>query len=97
MRLLLIEGDPDVASDLEKGLSESGYSVDRAGDGKTDLVLASTEDYDAMVIDRMLPGSGLGLSLVAAMADMHKAELIFSDNHPDLVAELRFQCIDFDT
>jgi len=42
---------------------------------------------------RTLPGSGLGLSLVAAVAAMHDAELMFGDNQPGLVAELRFQCI----
>ena len=41
---------------------------------------------------RTLPGSGLGLSLVAAVAAMHDAELVFADNHPGLVAELRFRC-----
>ncbi|GMR05802.1 MAG: ATP-binding protein [Gammaproteobacteria bacterium] len=41
---------------------------------------------------RTLPGSGLGLSLVAAVAVMHDAELVFSDSHPGLIAELRFQC-----
>jgi signal transduction histidine kinase len=42
---------------------------------------------------RSLPGSGLGLSLVAAVAAMHDAELVLSDNQPGLVAELRFRCI----
>ena len=42
---------------------------------------------------RTLPGSGLGLSLVAAVAAMHDAKLVFGDNQPGLVAELRFQCI----
>ena len=42
---------------------------------------------------RTMPGSGLGLSLVAAVAAMHEAELVFADNQPGLVAELRFQCI----
>lgn len=40
---------------------------------------------------RTLPGSGLGLSLVAAVAAMHDAELVFGDNKPGLVAELRFR------
>ena len=42
---------------------------------------------------RTLPGSGLGLSLVAAVAAMHNAQLVLGDNQPGLVAELRFQCI----
>lgn len=66
MRLLLIEDDPVVASYLEKGLSEAGYSVDRVGDGNSGLVLANTEEYDAMVIDRMLPGVD-GLTIVKSV------------------------------
>jgi signal transduction histidine kinase len=46
-----------------------------------------------MDMSRSLPGSGLGLSLVAAVAAMHDAELVLSDNQPGLVAELRFRCI----
>lgn len=42
---------------------------------------------------RTLLGSGLGLSLVAAVAAMHNAQLVLGDNQPGLVAELRFQCI----
>jgi two-component system OmpR family response regulator len=66
MRLLLIEDDPVVASYLEKGLSEAGYNVHLAVDGKSGLVLASTEEYDAMVIDRMLPGVD-GLTIVKSV------------------------------
>jgi len=66
MRLLLIEDDPVVGSYLEKGLNENGYNVDRVSDGKTGLVLATTEDYDAMVIDRMLPGVD-GLTIVKSV------------------------------
>ena len=56
MRLLLIEDDPGVAAYIEKGLNESGHTVDPASDGKSGLALATSEDYDAMIIDRMLPG-----------------------------------------
>jgi signal transduction histidine kinase len=40
---------------------------------------------------RSQPGSGLGLSLVAAVAEMHKAKLKLGDNHPGVIAELEFQ------
>ena len=66
MRLLLIEDDPVVASYLEQGLGEAGYNVDLAADGKSGLVLACTEDYDAMIIDRMLPGVD-GLTIVKSV------------------------------
>jgi two-component system OmpR family response regulator len=55
MRILVIEDDPEVAAYLAKGLKEKGHSVDHAADGNNGLLLASSEDYDAMIIDRMLP------------------------------------------
>ena len=55
MRILVIEDDPEVLGFIAKGLAEQGHTVDRATDGKSGLILATTEDYDVMVIDRMLP------------------------------------------
>ncbi|GMR05801.1 MAG: response regulator transcription factor [Gammaproteobacteria bacterium] len=66
MRILVIEDDTVVASYLEKGLGEAGYTVDLTGNGKDGLVLASTEEYDAMIIDRMLPGID-GLTIVKSV------------------------------
>jgi two-component system OmpR family response regulator len=54
--VLLIEDDTEAASYLVKGLGESGYVVDHAEDGPTGLGLATTETYDMMIVDRMLPG-----------------------------------------
>ena len=79
MRLLLIEDDADVAAYIDKGLSEAGHKVDLAHDGKNGLGLATTEDYDVMIIDRMLPGVD-GLSIVKSVraADIHTPILILS-------------------
>ena len=55
MRLLLIEDDAEVANYLIKGLKENGFVVDHASDGKEGLYLATSEDYDIMIVDRMLP------------------------------------------
>ena len=55
MRLLLIEDDTEVAAFIAKGLEELGHTVDRAADGKEGLFLATTEAYDALIVDRMLP------------------------------------------
>ncbi|MDF1691999.1 MAG: response regulator transcription factor [Zhongshania sp.] len=55
MRVLLIEDDTSVAEYIVKGLRESGYQVEHAADGKTGLVKATTEQYDALIVDRMLP------------------------------------------
>jgi len=79
MRLLLIEDDTEVAAYIAKGLGESGHTVDLAHDGKSGLGLATTEDYDVMIIDRMLPGVD-GLSIVKSVraADIHTPILILS-------------------
>jgi two-component system OmpR family response regulator len=63
MRVLLIEDDKQAAAYLVKGLKESGYVVDHAETGTDGLFLASSEPYDAMIVDRMLPGID-GLSIV---------------------------------
>ena len=55
MRMLVVEDDSQVAAYLVKGLKEQGHTVDHAADGKNGLFLATSEDYDAMIIDRMLP------------------------------------------
>jgi two-component system OmpR family response regulator len=66
MKLLVVEDDRETASYLHKGLSESGYVVDRAGDGREGLFLASSGGYDAIVLDRMLPGID-GLAVLGAL------------------------------
>jgi two-component system OmpR family response regulator len=63
MRILLIEDDAEAAAFLAKGLKECGFVVDHAATGPDGLHLATTEAYDAMVVDRMLPGMD-GLNIV---------------------------------
>lgn len=72
MRILLVEDDAETAGFVAKGLGESGYSVDRACDGKDGLVQALGDDYDLAIVDRMLPGLD-GLSLVEALRKAGKA------------------------
>lgn len=55
MRVLLIEDDSSVADYIVKGLRDNGYEVEHAADGRQGLAKASTENYDALVVDRMLP------------------------------------------
>ena len=60
MRILLVEDEPDAAAVLAKGLREHTFAVDHASDGLHALELAATNDYDLIVLDRLLPGvSGL--------------------------------------
>lgn len=56
MRVLVVEDDARTASMLRRGLSEDGYSVDVTCDGADALWQASEIDYDAVVLDLMLPG-----------------------------------------
>lgn len=55
MRVLLVEDDPHTAAFIAKGLREDGHAIDHANDGRQGLFLATTEKYDAIVLDRMLP------------------------------------------
>ena len=66
MRMLVVEDDSQVAAYLVKGLKEQGHNVDHAADGKNGLFLATSEDYDAMIIDRMLPELD-GLAIVKSV------------------------------
>ncbi len=56
MRILVIEDDEKVSSFIHRGMNELGHKVDIAHDGKDGLFLATTEEYDVLIIDRMLPG-----------------------------------------
>ena len=55
MRLLLVDDEPGLRSALRKGLGADGFAVDVAADGAEGLALASSETYDAVVLDVMLP------------------------------------------
>jgi len=63
MRILVVEDDKKVASFLQKGLREEGYSVDVAHDGEDGLLKALVHDYDLLLLDVMLPGRS-GLEIV---------------------------------
>ncbi len=63
MRTLVVEDDRKIASFVVKGLKQSGFAVDHCADGEAGLLLARSTEYDAAVIDIMLPKLD-GLSLV---------------------------------
>jgi len=56
MRILLVEDEKNVAAFIKKGLEEEAYTVDVAEDGPEGLLMATTADFDLMVLDVMLPG-----------------------------------------
>ncbi len=63
MRLLVVEDDKKLASYIVKGLREAGYAVDHSADGEEGLIMATGSDYDAAIVDIMLPRLN-GLALV---------------------------------
>ncbi|MCM2257424.1 MAG: response regulator transcription factor [Vicinamibacteria bacterium] len=65
-RVLVVEDEPKVAEALRSGLEDAGFAVASALDGEEGFFLASSESFDAIVLDRMLPGRD-GLSILAAL------------------------------
>ena len=55
MRILIVEDEKKVSSFIKKGMEEEYYTVDTAFDGKEGLRLASSEEYDLIIMDVMLP------------------------------------------
>lgn len=55
MKILVVEDDQELNSYITKGLVEAGHKVESAEDGKQGLLLATSENYDVLILDRMLP------------------------------------------
>jgi DNA-binding response OmpR family regulator len=68
MRVLLVEDEPNAALVLAKGLREQAYAVDVAADGEAAVFRAATTDYDAVVLDVMLPRKD-GLAVCRTIRD----------------------------
>jgi two-component system OmpR family response regulator len=66
MRILVVEDDRAQAEFIVRGLQEAGHVVDLAGNGRDGLFLATTEPYQAIVLDRMLPATD-GLTLLRTL------------------------------
>ena len=65
-RILVVEDDPDAAEYVLSGLREEGFTVEHVADGRDGLYLASASSFDAIVMDRMVPGMD-GLSVIKAL------------------------------
>jgi len=89
VKILLVEDDQEVARFICSSLQQVGYVVDECHSGKQGLLQATTETYDAIILDRMLPelngisllktlratGSRVPVILLSAMADVsHRVE-----------------------
>ena len=64
MRILVVEDEHKIANAIKRGLEQQSYAVDIAYDGDTGLAMATTEPYDLLVLDRMLPGSFDGIGII---------------------------------
>ncbi|OGM21575.1 DNA-binding response regulator [Candidatus Woesebacteria bacterium RIFCSPHIGHO2_01_FULL_38_9] len=56
MRILVVEDEHKIANSIKKGLAQEGFAVDVAYDGTEGYDLASSEEYDVVILDIMLPG-----------------------------------------
>jgi len=66
MRLLIVEDDKKLAAFIVKGFRESGFAVDHCAEGEEGVIMATGNEYDAAIIDIMLPDLD-GLSLIKEM------------------------------
>jgi two-component system OmpR family response regulator len=77
MRILVIEDDEETSAYITRGLQEEGHFIDCFRDGRDAVLQAMTEDYDVIIVDRMLPGLD-GLSLVRTLRSAgHHNPVIF--------------------
>ena len=98
MKILIIEDSERLLRSLGRGLSKAGYAVDLAPDGEKGLAFAETYDYEAIVLDLMLPGiPGLEVlrRLRDAGRDTHVLILSARDQVEDRVEGLRMGADDY--
>lgn len=69
MRILVVEDDHKIAGALKRGLERQSYAVDVAYDSDSGLSMATTEPYDLVILDRMLPGSTDGIGILKTMRE----------------------------
>jgi two-component system OmpR family response regulator len=79
MRVLLVEDDTAIRTALQQALGEDGYAVDATGDGEEGRWYATSNAYDLIVLDLMLPGiDGMELLRLVRAGERHPAVLIVS-------------------
>ena len=68
MKILIIEDDANILSFANRGLRESGHSVENANNGEDGEYLASTKSYDVIILDWMLPGKN-GINILRSLRE----------------------------
>ena len=71
MRILVIEDDIETANYITKGLKEHGHTVDQSTDGRDGLFMALENNYDIIILDRMLPALD-GLSILKTLRSSNR-------------------------
>jgi len=98
MRVLLVEDSERLRRSISDGLRKSGFAVDTSADGEEGLHLARTENYDAIVLDIMLPKID-GLQVLQRLRDggkdTHVLLLTARDTMPDIVHGLNLGADDY--
>ena len=77
MRILVIEDDPRIASFLERGLAAEGYQVAAESDGLDGLERARNDEFDLLILDRMLPRLDGLTALEIARRELPEVPFIF--------------------
>jgi len=79
MRILVVEDEDKISKFIKRGLKEEGYSVDLAADGEEGHFLATTNSYDLIILDVMLPKlDGLKLCRQLRAEQLHMPILMLS-------------------
>lgn len=79
MRILVVEDDHKIANAIKRGLEQQTYAVDVCYDGDDGLAMATTEPYDLVILDRMLPGKdGVQILQVMRKKDVHTPVLFLT-------------------
>lgn len=87
MRILIVEDEHKIANALKKGLELESFAVDVAYDGDSGLIEVENEEYDLVILDRMMPGSIDGIGILKSMRE--------SSNHtPVLLLTAKDKIID---
>ncbi|MBP0595665.1 heavy metal response regulator transcription factor IrlR [Paraburkholderia sp. LEh10] len=88
MRILIVEDESKTGAYLQKGLSEAGFVTDWVGDGVTGLHQATTESYDLVVLDVMLPGLD-GWSVLSALRRSHMTPVVLLTARDDTTDKIK--------
>lgn len=79
MKILIIEDEHRIASSIKMGLTQERYAVDVSYDGTTGYDLATSEEYDVIILDRLLPGmDGVELLKKLREKDIHTPVLLLT-------------------